>query len=87
MKVRQISIHFSLNPDGVSHCEVVLKVLRLATQAALHKEELCWLVFNSIKSRHYYIIRLFSLQWALSLIFGSFLYLSIIFNSDVLFSL
>ncbi|CAH3193048.1 unnamed protein product, partial [Porites evermanni] len=34
------------NLDEVSHCVAVLKVLRLATQTALHKEELCWLVFN-----------------------------------------
>ena len=37
---------FKQNLDEVSHCVAVLKVLRLATQTALHKEELCWLVFN-----------------------------------------
>ena len=34
------------NPDLVCHCVAALKVLRLTTQTSLHKEELCWLVFN-----------------------------------------
>ncbi|PFX16137.1 Uncharacterized protein C12orf55-like [Stylophora pistillata] len=34
------------NPDVVYQCVAALKVLRLTTQTSLHKEELCWLVFN-----------------------------------------
>ena len=52
MCLKMLSDHFNAwfafqqNLDEVSHCVAVLKVLRLATQTALHKEELCWLVFN-----------------------------------------